>query len=166
MMKSLKYAAVCLTCVATLAVPFSQAGAASELSSTRVPDQTVVSTHTFADKNIPYKAIDGDINTAWTAGKSSDVMSLYFREQVSFSAIQIATTVSKTTTHKYLVYGLQGKEWTVIARESRTIEPGANGQATVLDPIKVTPGTYEGILVSIDANTTSNLVINELRLVN
>ncbi|WP_046227464.1 hypothetical protein [Paenibacillus dauci] len=158
------YAALCLICLFVLSVPAAPVHAEEqEFTRIDVPSKSLITSHTAYKSNKPERIADGDLKTAWNAGRNSGVISVVFNQNVQMNGIEIATTASPTSTEKYLIYGLEGDRWKEIGRASRTIEHKEDGSVTMLDRIPVTEGDYGGVLISIDSSA-SWVSINELYL--
>ncbi|WP_046212580.1 hypothetical protein [Paenibacillus wulumuqiensis] len=157
-------AALCMVCVMAWCVPALPVQAEEqEFNRIDVPSGSLITAHTSHRSNIPERVADGDLKTAWNAGRNSGVISVVFNQSVKMNGIEIAAAASPTSTEKYLIYGLEGDRWKEIGRASRTIEHREDGTVTMLDRIPVTEGNYSGVLISIDSSA-SWVSINELYL--
>ncbi|WP_411348382.1 hypothetical protein [Paenibacillus sp. WLX2291] len=157
--------ALCIVCLLVSDVPVRTVHAEQgDYERINVPSNSLISAHNTLSGSTLQMAVDGNLNTAWNAGRNSGVISFVFNQNIKMNGIEIATTASSTSTFSYLIYGLNGNHWEEIGRASRTVEYRADGKATILERIPVLEGTYGGVLISMDSSTKAFVSINELDL--
>ncbi|WP_017814808.1 hypothetical protein [Paenibacillus shenyangensis] len=157
--------ALCMLCLLVPYIPLGTVHAEqNDYERVDVPAKSLISAHNTLPGSTPQMAADGNLATAWNAGRNSGVISFVFNQDIKMNGIEIAATSYPTSTFSYLIYGLNGNRWEEIGRASRTVEYREDGKATVLERIPVLEGTYGGVLISMDSSNTAFVSINELYL--
>ncbi|ANF94734.1 fibronectin type III domain-containing protein [Paenibacillus bovis] len=134
-----------------------------------VPAGTILSGTGEHDWDIEY-AIDGNLSSAYQL-QSGHSLGLLFPKVVDLTAVQITSYLPKTHSHveqKFTIYGLQGKQWIRIGSgQLDAIDvtqqfgyTSLNKDVLLEDPIAVTPGQYEGIMITTEEAVNSGILLN------
>ncbi|WP_046212658.1 fibronectin type III domain-containing protein [Paenibacillus wulumuqiensis] len=143
-----------------------------------VPAGTILSGTGKYDWDIGY-ATDGNMSSAYQM-HSGHSMGLLFPKAVDLTAVQITSYLHESygyNEQKFTIYGLQGKQWIRIGSDKlQPINVTQQFGYTVMnkdllleDPIAVTPGKYEGLMITteevIDGFFLLNFEIGDIKLV-
>ncbi|WP_017815641.1 fibronectin type III domain-containing protein [Paenibacillus shenyangensis] len=127
-----------------------------------LPLDTMVTASGSFNDNYPSHAADRDFSSSWvpeTGQSRSGTINFAFAQPIDIHAIQPVMTMYPPGTQHYVIYGLKGREWILLYDGQVQVPYNASGG--VLEPIPVTPGKYEGLMLTIDASPNW-LVLQEL----
>ncbi|EFM10798.1 coagulation factor 5/8 type domain protein [Paenibacillus curdlanolyticus YK9] len=134
------------------------------MQGTTPPTGTVITGTSFPGTPAS-NTIDGNLLSYWSPGNSDGILELTFPSPVSLSGVQIAAFASPSSDENFTLYGLKQGEWTQInTTVSRHVEWNSSFQPTILEPIAVSPDSYDGIRVEVATNSGSWASISEITL--
>jgi hypothetical protein len=135
-----------------------------------VPAGTIVTASTTYQSDVASLAIDGVLATEWWASTWTGWLALQFPSPQAITGIRMAALAgpsmgSTTATEAYTVT-LAGSSTTI---GSATETVGGTGPYTIEPAIPVTPGTYSGITINVNAGdpnlgVSTSVGINEVSL--
>lgn len=124
-----------------------------------MPPGTVATASTSYTTYTPNLAIDGDLTTNWNASDYTAWLQLVFPSAMAITGIHFAAQASPATNTDYTITALGSS--TVIGSATYDVTPT---QTTVVEPpISVTPGTYNGIVITVNGEA-SWVVLAEVSL--
>lgn len=131
------------------------AAEATEMKGSPVPTGTTAfspggSYKTTAEKN----TIDQDLITNWNSGSVKGQLELKFPQPTYLNFVQLAVLASPQANNTYTISGLKDGKWTQISSPA-TISL-LDKKITIMDPISVTEGLYDGI--RIDASSSISYI--------
>jgi hypothetical protein len=109
----------------------------------------------------PSNAIDDNTVTWWDSGGYSGSLTLTFPSPQTIKSVHLVAESWPASTEQYTIYGLVGNTPTMIGSSSQSIN--ADATPTVLMPIAVTPGSYDGLRFDVSSDK-SWIGINEVTL--
>ncbi|WP_068499075.1 hypothetical protein [Paenibacillus kribbensis] len=130
------------------------AAEATEMQGSSVPTGTITITSDGSYNNkTPEKTIDQDLTTDWNAGKYNASLELRFPQSTYLNFVQLAVFAHPQATNTYTIFGLKNGNWTAISSPTSL---SLSNKVTVMDPILVTEGVYDGI--RIDAKSSASWI--------
>ncbi|WP_127532091.1 fibronectin type III domain-containing protein [Paenibacillus kobensis] len=128
------------------------------------PADTTITGTSFPG-TLAVNAIDENLKSYWSPGKSSGTLELTFPSSVMISGLQIAAYAFPSSNEKFTIYGLKQGEWIQINNtDSRLVEGDSSFQPSILEPIAVSPDSYDGIRIDIDTISNSWVAVSEITL--
>ncbi|ANF95677.1 fibronectin type III domain-containing protein [Paenibacillus bovis] len=118
-----------------------------------LPLGTIVTASGSFDDNQPSHAADRNFSSSWvpeTGASRSGTINFAFAQPIDIHAVQPVSTMYPPGTQHYVIYGLKGREWILLY--DGQVQVPYNPSGGILEPIPVTPGKYEGLMLTIDAS--------------
>lgn len=126
-----------------------------------VPADTSLQVNGVYSANIAAHAIDGDLSTGWGPADWQGFYEMIFKEKQHLTGIQLAPLATPSANMTYNISGLQDGVWKQIGTTNGWIE----GSATILKPIQIPEGDYDGIRIDVPRGA-SWVAIMEITLLN
>jgi hypothetical protein len=115
-----------------------------------IPSGTTATASGSYSSNTPDKAIDMDLSTYWNSGGYSGWIQLTFPSPQTIDGVRIAAVASPPTNETYQVYGITNNNPTLIGSATLSVP----GSISVLPPISLTQGAYDGIKLVVGGNAS------------
>jgi hypothetical protein len=132
----------------------SYANGCEEIDGTSFPSNTVTSGPSHPLNPSSY-ALDCDMLTDWNSGSYSGTLQLDFPEKINISALHLIVNVTPTSYVEYKIFGLNNGVWQQVADTfGLVLNAKPNKYPTILDPINITPGSYDAIKIEAAAGTS------------
>jgi len=125
-----------------------------------IPAGSTASATTSYSTNTPDQAIDGDLGTYWNAGGTTGSLTITFPSPQTFDAVRLGVTALPTSDETYTISGMHDATQSQIGQSTQSAPQGGS----VLSPIPVTSGTYDGLVIDV-TSTQSWVAITDVSLV-
>ncbi|WP_052723862.1 fibronectin type III domain-containing protein [Paenibacillus wulumuqiensis] len=118
-----------------------------------LPLDTKVTASGSFDNALPDYAADRNLRQGWvpeSGEHKNGTINFAFSQPIDIHAVQPVATVHPPAVQHYIIYGLKGRDWILLY--DGQVQVPYNPAGGVLEPIPVTPGKYEGLMLVIDAS--------------